>query len=366
MKKVCFIFNYASHYREPIFRLINDKISCDLFFVEPDSDINTFDAKCLSNFKGFFNRSNIIKPVYWQNGVIHLSPRPYSDFVITGEYFCLSNWILLIRNRVRGIKTHLWTHGWYGNESLAKRLIKKTFFRLADKILLYGHYAEDLMINEGFKPDKLKVIYNSLDFDSQSKIYSALINTAIFDNKFCNTAPTISFIGRIQKRKRLDILLQAIHKLHCQGFTVNLVIVGEGEHLGQIRKLTESLGLSDNVWFYGKSYEEKEIATVLYNSEICVSPGNVGLTAMHSLAYGTPIITHNNFPSQMPEFEIIKPKVNGDFFIENDAKDLARVMKEWLVCKTDREQIRLNCRSSLQGKYEPKIQLDLLMKALSI
>ena len=44
-----------------------------------------------------------------------------------------------------------------------------------------------------------------------------------------------------------------------------------------------------------------------------VSPGNVGLTAIHSLSYGTPVLTHNNFNNQMPEVESIQPGFNGYF-----------------------------------------------------
>lgn len=54
-------------------------------------------------------------------------------------------------------------------------------------------------------------------------------------------------------------------------------------------------------------------AEFIYNADLCVSPGNVGLTAMHSLVFGCPVITHNCFEWQMPEFEAIQPGITGDF-----------------------------------------------------
>ena len=80
--------------------------------------------------------------------------------------------------------------------------------------------------------------------------------------------------------------------------------------------------LNQNVCFFGPCYDEFEIGMLIYNAALCVSPGNVGLTAIHSLSYGTPVISHNDFKHQMPEFEAIVPGETGAFFIANDLNSL--------------------------------------------
>ena len=62
---------------------------------------------------------------------------------------------------------------------------------------------------------------------------------------------------------------------------------------------------------YGETFDEAEISKLLNHADLCVSPGNVGLTAMHALAYGVPVATHNDFKNQMPEFEAITPGKTG-------------------------------------------------------
>ena len=57
----------------------------------------------------------------------------------------------------------------------------------------------------------------------------------------------------------------------------------------------ENLNLQDQIWFYGACYDESKLGELIFNADLCVSPGNVGLTAVHSMGYGTPVITHNNF-----------------------------------------------------------------------
>ena len=82
--------------------------------------------------------------------------------------------------------------------------------------------------------------------------------------------------------------------------------------------------------FFGPCYDESKIAELIFNADICLSPGNAGLTSIHVLTYGTPVITHNNSVHQMPEFESIIDGKNGTFFEENNLDDMIRVVSEWL------------------------------------
>jgi hypothetical protein len=58
-----------------------------------------------------------------------------------------------------------WTHGWTRPDRGLKRVFRGTFYRLAHSLLLYGHYARDIGLREGISPARLRVIYNSLDFE---------------------------------------------------------------------------------------------------------------------------------------------------------------------------------------------------------
>lgn len=82
----------------------------------------------------------------------------------------LSTWLAIIVCKVRGIKTVFWSHGLYGNEPLLKRKLRVFFYNFADEILLYERRAKQLLIKEGIKEEKLKVIFNSLDHEKQISI----------------------------------------------------------------------------------------------------------------------------------------------------------------------------------------------------
>ncbi len=135
--------------------------------------------------------------------------------------------------------------------------------------------------------------------------------------------------------------------------------------LNELVQLAKKHQIEERVWFYGACYEDETLAPLIFNASITISPGNVGLTAIHSLSFGTPIITHNNFATQMPEFESIIEGRTGSFFEENNVNDLTEKIKAWLpVLDKNRETIRANCFQIVDRYYNTNYQINLLKKIL--
>ena len=173
------------------------------------------------------------------------------------------------------------------------------------------------------------------------------------------------FIGRLTKVKRLDMLINAVALLKQWGCTYNIVFVGDGEMRQDLKYLVTKKDLANNVWFYGACYEEQTNAELIYNADLCVAPGNVGLTAMHTMVFGCPVITHNDFKWQMPEFEAIIKGVTGDFFKYGDTESLAETINDWFVLKQNkREEVRQNCFKEIDTNWNPKFQMEILKKYL--
>ena len=123
--------------------------------------------------------------------------------------------------------------------------------------------------------------------------------------------------------------------------------------------------LEQQVWFYGPCYDEVELSSLIYNADLCVAPGNIGLTAMHSMVFGTPCITHNDFKWQMPEFEAIKLYKTGCFFNRDDVEDLAERIDEWFrVNGKDRNMVRKSCMEEIDDEWNPYFQIEVLKKNL--
>ena len=365
-QKNCLIYNYAQHYRYGIFSLMDDNNYCDFYFGDKYRGIKKIDYKLLKNFKKELSNINLYSGIYWQKGALSLLFKNYNQYIILGEYLCLSTWLILLLSKLFNKKVYFWSHGWYGNESFIKRIVKRLFFNLSNGVFLYGNYAKKLMIQEGINPQKLHVIYNSLDYKKQLKVRDKLFQNDIFIKKFNNDYPVLIFIGRLTVVKKIHYLILLLEKLRKKNIFTNLVIVGDGEERNKIKEYAKKNNVQDFCWFYGKSYNEDEIGNLIFNSDLCVSPGNVGLTAMHSLVYGTPIITHSDFKNQVPEFEAIEQNLSGNFFQKDNIDDLTSVVESWLKNMKNRDIIRQNCFNIIDKYYNPKYQFKIIKKVTKI
>ena len=366
MNRICIITNIGTHYRYPIFNEIRKSFNADFFLGDKlQFPIKTFNYKDLEGYKGTVH-NRFFGKFYWQDGTVRLVNKPYDYYIIDGEPYCLSSWAILIYAKLKGKKTISWSHGWYGREGFIKRLIKKAFYSLFSYLMIYSEYAINLMEKEGFKRKRMFCIANSLDSDHEKAIRKELKPSNIYSNHFKNNNPTIIYCGRIQKVKKLPLIIDSIKILKDQGIKVNAVFIGKDIDDVNLPALAKRQGITDQIWMYGPCYEDKKLAELFYNAAVCVSPGNIGLTAIHTLSFGCPAITHDDFANQMPEFEAIKQGLTGGFFHEGDSNDLANKIKPWLFLTPEqREDTRKAAYAEIDRKWNIHYQIDVIKQVLN-
>ena len=366
LKKICLLSITASHYRSRIYELIDNTFECRFIFGVEDTSVKRMDTSILHDVMNNKNIHILHSPFYYQH---HLLSQTAGYQIIINDLgiFSLSSWILLFLSKIRRQHIFHWDHGWYGRESWIKRIIKRTYFCLADGAFIYGNYARNLMIQNGIPDEKLHVIHNSLDYDRQLKIRQSMVESDIFKRHFHNDRPVICFIGRLTRVKRLDLLLTALHIMKTRGHVYNLVIIGDGKERQSVEDIITSYNMESKVWLYGACYDEIKNATLIYNSDLCVSPGNVGLTAIHAMMFGCPVITHRDFEWQMPEFEAINEGITGDFFEHDDVSSLSQAIIRWMTFNKDRRNtIREACFKETDEQWNPHIQLQTIEKAIDL
>lgn len=359
-QKLVYFSQSPIHYRKNIYLLMDECLPMDFYFGDSrPGKIAPFDVTQLRHYKGTLHNINC-GPFYWQRGVLRLLKSDYTDIITPGDTYCLSTWVLLMLAKLFKKRVFLWTHGAYGNERGLKLFLTKKRVKLSTGVFLYGNYAKQLLLKYGADESKLHVIYNSLDYDNQVPLRNKVAKEGPFKSYFKNANKNLIFIGRLTKVKKLEQLLKAVSILNERQFKVNLTLVGDGEEKENLRKLTADLKLDSQVWFYGPCYDEMEKSGLLYNADLCVSPGNVGLTAMDAMSFGTPVISHDNMIDQMPEVEAIENGLTGAYFKENDVVSLSDSIIKWFRIMRPREEIRNSCYRVIDEKYNPHKQVELL------
>lgn len=344
--------------------MMDTQLNCDFIFGKGETSVKSFDVSILRNAKEV-----PLAPIgsgrwYRMDNVIKLT-KDYDVIIDDMGILCTTSWYLAFIALFRRQKVYIWSHGWYGREGFFKKWMKRAYSALTKGMFVYGNYAHDLMIENGFNPHKLHVIHNSLDYDSQLALRKEITPSDIYRSHFGNTNPILIMIGRLNLRKHLDLLIYAVDLLKKRGELFNIVLIGSGEDEEKIKKLVSDKGINDQVWFYGACYDEKKNASLIYNADMCVVPGDIGLTAIHAMMFGCPCISHDYYPNQGPEFEAIHKGVTGDFYRYNTVESLADCISNWFSLHTkDRDIVRHNCFTEVDERWNPHKQILILKEVI--
>lgn len=318
-----------------------------------------------AKFKWYRIQNFYFGKTLWQKGTIKIPFMNYDVIIYSGNIRCVSTWLSSILARMMGKKVYFWSHGVYGKENNISLFIKKLFLSIPTGNFFYGDRALQKVLSWNFSKEQNHVIYNSLDYDFHKKMRAIKNGGNVYQTYFKNKNPVLLFIGRLTKIKKLDQLLTAVSLLQEKGLRYNVIFIGGGSEKEKLEILAEKNNIQ--AWFYGECYDESLLHNLIRKADLCVSPGNVGLTLIHCLSYGTPVLTHNDFDYQMPEAEAIRPGFNGDFFKKDSPKDLSEKIKEWFEknADVDRDEIKQNCYSIIDDKYNPYFQTELIEKVIN-
>jgi glycosyltransferase involved in cell wall biosynthesis len=385
MHKSAIIYHYFASYRQPVFTKLMEskKIQFSLYSgilsdieikkIDPDISLKKIDD---GGLRWFFlkNKWFLKNKLLWQSGLITLmSKGDYDSVIFLGSPYHISTWFAAIVARFRKKKVFYWMHGVYKDKITFIDYFKLfVFYKIADGFFLYGRRAYNILNWHKVKPqENIHIIYNSLDYEKSLEFRKMITEVDIYDYrvKYFNdkNTPIVVFIGRLNSVKRLDMIIEAQNylRLKYNKNFFNTLIIGDGEEKQKLEKLVDQYDLSKKVSFLGAIYDEEINSQALMYADLCITPGEIGLTAIHSLAYGTPVISHDNLNIQMPEIESINKGVNGDLYKYNSLEDLANVIENWLLAKPIKDQSLVNdCYKIIDDYYNPDYQLKIFESVL--
>jgi glycosyltransferase involved in cell wall biosynthesis len=357
-KNVAVIYTYYPHYRTPVFRKMaqSDEFNYKFYY-----DPNGVDPTIISGTpekNHFTMRTWRWGKFEFQPGALLIALRPDVDiYIFHGSPFVPTTWIAALLARTRGRTVLFWTHGWLRHDTGAKAVIRKTFYRIADGLLVYANRAKTIGSELGYPKNRIHVISNSLDYAKQRSIRLNRSGQSMKQKK-----PYFLTVSRLVPFIELNIALDAVKNLQeMTDEPFDYIIVGDGPLRASLEATASSLGV--NAQFLGAIYDEEALADLFIGCTAVVSPGKIGLLAMHAMAYGSMVITHDDLDRQMPEVEAVTDGITGAFFKYGDSHDLAKKMKSFLDHEPTTAQ-REAAIMTIEKDYTPDQQVVLIEKAL--
>src|SRR3989338_5603628 len=185
----------------------------------------------------------------------------------------------------------------------------------ADCVITVSQHTKNIAVEHyGVLPEKIMVVHNGVD----GAAYQRLLPPA-FAHVKSEGKKIVLFVGRITIQKGPDYFIKKAKRVLEFDPNVLFVISGGGDMEQQIIRLAAEMGLSEHVVFAG-FVRGDELVKLYRAADLFVMPSvsePFGLTALESLASGTPILVSK----QSGVSEVLTHALKSDFWDIDDMTD---------------------------------------------
>lgn len=187
-------------------------------------------------------------------------------------------------------------HSLFGEHSDATiRDLMAPNLRAADRVIAVSDHIAEQTIQLGVDPRRVRVIRSGVDtqrFQPRDKV-AARLRLGVAEETCL-----VLFVGNLEPRKQVDVLLMALAQVRHELPSVQLLVAGSGESAGaddqteRLRRLTDELGLNDAVRFVGRLSEEG-LLDAYAAADVFALPSSSeaqGIVALEAMASGLPVV----------------------------------------------------------------------------
>ncbi len=170
-----------------------------------------------------------------------------------------------------------------------RKKIRKKILTNSNKIIVVSHFLQDLAQKIGLPKEKIKVIYNSVDFlDTQLAVSKEELK-----KKYGFQGIVLLTIARLTPWKGIDTLIEIMPTLIEKYDAINLVVVGKGQELNKLQNLAQSLSLENSVFFAGKLNRQQTMEHLKTADLFVLNTNYEGMShcLLEAMKVGIPIIT---------------------------------------------------------------------------
>jgi glycosyltransferase involved in cell wall biosynthesis len=178
----------------------------------------------------------------------------------------------------------------------------------ADRILAVSEKTKSQLVDRyGIDARKIEVVYNAAGEPPAGAVKKPRVHKR-----------TVLFLGRLARQKGPDYFLRAAQRVLALEGDVRFIVAGQGEMLGELKKLAGELGIRRQVTFTG-FVDKKRAAEVFGAASVYVMPSvsePFGIAPLEALSQDVPVIISR----QSGVAEVLKHVLKVDFW---DTDELA-------------------------------------------
>ena len=205
-------------------------------------------------------------------------------------------------------------------ESVLKLLIAN--ISAADEVWTVSRGAGENLRKNGFEGDYV-VMPNGVDFPL-GRVEQSLVDEVTGKFSFPDGVPVFLYLGRMMWYKGMRITLDALKKVREAGCDFRMVFVGGGIDRDEIVQYSESLGLSDRVFFEDPVYDREKVRAWYCRADLFLFPSTFdtnGLVVREAAACALPsVLVEGSCAAEDSEDGV------SSFFIQENAGSMAECL----------------------------------------
>lgn len=213
------------------------------------------------------------------------------------------------------------------------------------RMLVASGFMRDILVYNGFAKERIEII----------PLFTVLPHLAISD--FAEPEPVILAMGRLVPSKGMDYLIRAFSRISARA---KLAILGEGPALGNLKRLTQELQLSDRVSFPGwiphdqlPDFYQKSTVVVVPS----VTPESFGMVGIEAMSYGKPVLAFDVGGIS----EWLKHGETGFLVKPRDEESLAEKMNLLLGDRSLAARMGSKGREAVERRFMPETHMTSLL-----
>ena len=161
--------------------------------------------------------------------------------------------------------------------------------RTADRVIAVSPHIADQAAQLGVDRARIRVIRSGIDTDRYRLRDRLLARSRL---GLAADAPLVLFVGNLEPRKQLAVLLRAFSRVRALVPAALLIIVGAGEELGPLETLAAQLGIANAACFTGR-VEHETLLDWYAAADVFALPSSSqaqGIVALEAMACGLPVV----------------------------------------------------------------------------
>ncbi len=159
----------------------------------------------------------------------------------------------------------------------------------------------------------------------------------------------LTTIGGLIPIREHEVLLEALHRLVNRNVDAKLTVVGDGPRGPELRRLTQSLGLTSRVHWVGY---QRDVASTLAATDVYLNATRIegfGIAVVEAMLQGLPVVVSG--AGSHPE--LVTPEVTGLFFRPGDVEQLTQQLARLANDPDLRLRIGAAAREHAQRSFAP-------------